>query len=175
MVEPDHALEPVAQAPPQPVSALEPEPDPGPLPDYVVDPAAPPRERVEPTPIPRPAPLLGIDPEEDVEPDPAQPLIAGMPSLPDIQSLVKESGQDGAEPDSERTSKERRPRSAPVSSRKGRRERSAKDPGDEPEAVSWMDGLSSRLSAYSLADDGTGAASEDGQSKSDEPEDEEAV
>ena len=38
-----------------------------------------------------------------------------------------------------------------------------------------MDGLSSRLSAYSLADDGTGAASQDGQSKTDEPEDEEAV
>ncbi|MEP7225478.1 MAG: hypothetical protein ABI783_11025, partial [Actinomycetota bacterium] len=66
-------------------------------------------------------------------------------------------------------------RPAPVSSRKGRRERSAQDPGDEPEAVNWMDGLSSRLSAYSLADDGSAAASEDGQATPDEKEDEEVL
>ena len=76
------------------MSALEPEPDPGPLPDYVVDPEAPPRERAEPKPAPRPAPILGIEPEEVVEPDP-KPLIAGLGlAPPDIQSLVKESGQD---------------------------------------------------------------------------------
>ena len=159
------------------MSALEPEPDPGPLPDYVVDPEAPPRERVEPKPAPRPAPILGIEPERVAEPDPSQPLIAGLgiAPLPDIQSLVKESGQDRAEPGSERSSKEPRPRPAPVSSRKGRRERSAEDPGDEAEAVNWMDGLSSRLSAYSLADDGPAPASQDEPAKPDDTEDEEVV
>ena len=160
---------PVTKAP-QPVSALEPEPDLGPLPDYVVDPDMP-RQPIEKKPLPRPAPLLGAEAEKSVAPEPAEPSIVGLglPPLAEFPSLAKGADQDDAGPDSERPPKERRPRSAPVSGRKGRRERSAKDPGDEPEAVSWMDGLSSRLSAYSLADDEPPAASS--QDSKSEPED----
>jgi len=168
---------PVAKTPLQPVSALDPEPDPGPLPDYVVDPARP-RERIQKKPLPRPAPLLGVDAEQSVDPDPAVPSLAGLglPPLAHFPSLVKESGQDDAEPDTERAPKERRPRPAPISSRKGRRERSAKDPGDEPEAISWMDGLSTRLSAYSLADEGSSSSgSQDGKPEPEGTEDEEVV
>ena len=173
---PKRVPEPVAPpASPQPVSALEPEPDPGPLPDYIVDPEAPPRERIEPKPAPRPAPILGIEPEV-AEPDPAEPLIAGLGlAAPDIRSLVKDSGQDRAESSSGGPAKEPRSRPAPASSRKARRERSAEDPGDEPEAVSWMDGLSSRLSAYSLADEGSEPASQDGHAKPGDIEDEDIV
>jgi len=160
VVDPKTTPTPVAKAPP-PLSALEPEPDPGPLPDYVVDPERP-REQIQKKPLPRPAPLLGVDAETSADPDPAVPSIVGLglPPLAAFPTLVKDKAQD-EEQDSERAPRPRRPRPAPAppSSRKGRRERSAEDPGDEPEAVSWMDGLSSRLRAYSLADEEASAAS----------------
>jgi hypothetical protein len=42
-----------------------------------------------------------------------------------------------------------------------RRQRSADDPGDEPEDTGWMQGLSTRLSAYSLSEEGNHGAPED--------------
>ncbi|MDQ3671313.1 MAG: AMP-binding protein, partial [Actinomycetota bacterium] len=170
VVDPNGAREPAAIAPPKPVSALEPEPDPGPLPDYVVDPERP-REHIEKKPLPRPAPLLGIGADQPVDPEPAEPSIAGLglPPLAEFPTLEKGAGRESRTRDQERAPKERRPRPAPVSSRKGRRERSANDPGDESDAVSWMDGLSSRLSAYSLADEGSSAP--DSEDEKPDPED----
>jgi hypothetical protein len=156
VVDPTTTPEPVAPAP-EPVSALEPEPDPGPLPDYVVDPAKP-RERPPPRkPTPQPAPVLRLEPQATPEPEPDEPSLAGLglPPLTEFPSVRKEpdAENDGAAPASKPPAKGKRSRQAPVSSRRGRRDESAQDPGDEAEAVDWMDGLSSRLSAYSLADD----------------------
>jgi hypothetical protein len=51
------------------------------------------------------------------------------------------------------------------------RDRSLGDPGDEPEEIGWMQGLSSRLSAYSLgSDEETPEANDDEVDEIDENE-----
>jgi len=173
------APEPVALTP-KPVSALEPEPDPGPLPDYVVDPAKP-RERQEetPKPTPRPAPALRLEPQTSLDPEPDEPSLAdlGLPPLTEFPSVREETvaENDGASPPASKPpSRAKRPRPTPASSRRARRDQSAEDPGDEAEAIDWMDGLSSRLSAYSLADDGAEPNAQGGGDGKDDDEDTEA-
>jgi acetyl-CoA synthetase/medium-chain acyl-CoA synthetase len=157
IVDPTTTPEPAALTP-EPVSALEPEPDPGPLPDYIVDPTKP-RPPVLKTPKPEPPPTLPPEPEVIVDPAPPpdEPSLAGLglPPLTDFPSLQREPATESGAATQEPVPapREKRPPQAPVSSRRGRRDQSAQDPGDEAEAVDWMDGLSSRLSAYSLADD----------------------
>ena len=156
IVDPTTTPEPAALTP-EPVSALEPEPDPGPLPDYIVDPTKP-RPPVLKTAKPEPPPTLPPEPEVIVDPAPPpdEPSLAGLglPPLTDFPSLQRSPHPSGAATQEPVPApREKRPPQAPVSSRRGRRDQSAQDPGDEAEAVDWMDGLSSRLSAYSLADD----------------------
>jgi hypothetical protein len=58
------------------------------------------------------------------------------------------------------------PRERPAPDRrsgKERRKRSSHEPGDEQEAIDWMSGLSSRLSAYSLSEEPHGSANSDEQ------------
>jgi hypothetical protein len=160
VVDPTTTPEPVPPVP-EPVSALEPEPDPGPLPDYVVDPAKPRERAPEEKPTPQPVPVLRLEPQASIgpEPEPDEPSLAGLglPPLTEFPSVRKEpdAEDDGTAPTTKPATKGKRSRQAPVSSRRGRRDQSAEEPGDEAEAIDWMDGLSSRLSAYSLADDST--------------------
>jgi len=159
---PDYIVEPGAAVEPSPApmvnavpaaDPLEPEPDPGPLPDYIVDPSRPLRQvakasdpTLEPKPL-WPSPTFALPPEPD---DP--PLLPlGLPPLADFPAPGKpDSEEEEPAPKSNRRTR-RRPAAAPE--RRGRRAHSAGEPGDEQEAVDWMDGLSSRLSAYSLSDD----------------------
>ncbi len=122
--EPVAALEPE----PEPVAVAEPEPEPGavedeePLPDFIVV-----RDPDEEPPIP---PVLEL-------------------GLPPVTDFTLDSGRN-SEP---RPKAEPRPPAqapAPVPDKRPRRGRSAPEPGEEGEDVGWMQGLSSRLSAYSL-------------------------
>jgi hypothetical protein len=76
------------------------------------------------------------------------------------------SANDPSEPP-----KLRRPsrRAAPASKAKPTREHSTGEPGDEPEEDTWMQGLSTRLSAYSLGEE-DGTPTEENESDSDNAE-----
>jgi hypothetical protein len=89
------------------------------------------------------------------DPEPETPL-AGLGIRP-ITEFPRRETPPGEEPPARR----RRTRVEQTPDRS----RSLGDPGDEPEEVGWMQGLSSRLSAYSLGGELEPAAD-------DEPEDE---
>ncbi len=139
--------------PPLPEPEPEPEPDLGPLPNYVIDPYRPP----EPAPAASPAsdtrsgekPILEIAPDPDAGwvPAPADlsfPPVTSFPPSREDPDPQNERKREGA-----RTA---RSRSKPAPE-KPKRGRSTGEPGDEAEEVGWMQGLSNRLSAYSLAED----------------------
>lgn len=125
-------------APPPPPSPLEEEEvDLGPLPEYIVDP----ERRLEPVASAAPEP----DAPSAVPGDSPMPPFPSVPAL-DLKATLdarRESDQETPSPPPSR----RRPASSPGTPA---RDSSAAEPGDEAEETSWMKGLSSRLSAYSL-------------------------
>jgi hypothetical protein len=74
--------------------------------------------------------------------------------FPPVTDLVLDRGDDASAPE-ERDATPRRERPAPEDRRSGkdRRRRSSHDPGDEAIESDWMQGLSNRLSAYSLSEE----------------------
>jgi acetyl-CoA synthetase/medium-chain acyl-CoA synthetase len=149
VVDPADAPEPVAPPPPpaRPLE-LEPEPDLGPLPDYVVDP-----ERTTPlTPVPT-ARHEPQEPEVYTPPEREDPL-AGLGLKP-----VTEFPEVESTPGRETPPGRRRHASGPVAP-DSKRSLDDVDPGDESEEVGWMQGLSNRLSAYSLETGGPEAQPE---------------
>ncbi|MGH3065167.1 MAG: AMP-binding protein [Gaiellaceae bacterium] len=152
-----------ARLPPPPEP--EPEPDLGPLPDYIVDPNRPPD--LEPSEPERAAasarPPLKIASEPDTEPTTPGLYFPPAASFPAPRDDPDEEERRRDAPKAPR----RRP---PPDSRKKRGRSGAAEPGDEAEEVSWMAGLSNRLSAYSLAGEDEDA-SESNPPGSDEPGD----
>ena len=158
---------------------LRPEPPPGPLPDYIVDPESTPSAEGGHKPTPAGAlptfeaagqktPPPAAEPPHESEPAELPRASLGLPPLADYPSLptipipppegvaavAEDQLDDDAEPaeaeEPSRGGKSRR-KSAELGPR-GRRDRSASEPGDMSETVDWA-GLSSRLSAYSLSSD----------------------
>jgi hypothetical protein len=135
---------------PPPIPAPEPEPELGPLPDYVVDPDRPPDLKPPPPPerpvTPPPAPFVEI-PAKTVAEEPVSGL--NFPSV--VSFPVPRAGTD----DDDEHDAPRAPRPRPTADQgKGKRGKSGgAEPGDEAEEVSWMQGLSNRLSAYSLSEE----------------------
>jgi acyl-coenzyme A synthetase/AMP-(fatty) acid ligase len=128
---------------------LNPPPPPGPLPDFIIDPDQQSDAAAR-------SPQSVAKPEEHAdEPvleDLGPPALTEFPSLPTLptagRTITKGDDRDDAErtrgPTPDRAGEESEPRSP--------RGQSASDPGDLGEPVDWR-GLSSRLSAYSLASD----------------------
>ncbi len=152
---PDFVVEPGSEPEPPRVpveSALEPEEeeDLGPLPDFVIDPNLPPELRPAPPPRPDPKPEMALKLTVEVtDPnvDSAQPVSTEL-SFPSVTSFSISS-----ERRSDRGDRQAPPRrAAPPDPGKGKRSSPA-EPGDEGNEVSWMAGLSNRLSAYSLSDE----------------------
>jgi hypothetical protein len=107
---------------------------------------------------------------EDSQPDyivESPPEVTDVPSrdalgLPPLTEFPTAAPSDEPKPKATRTGAGRQAAvpGEPASSRRGRRLRSAGEPGDMSEAIDWA-GLSSRLSAYSLAADEESSESED--------------
>jgi acyl-coenzyme A synthetase/AMP-(fatty) acid ligase len=138
--------------PPQP-SALEPEEeeDLGPLPDYVIDPSLPPELRPAPPPPPRepppPQPSVQVPTSAEPEATTSNAASAGL-YFPPVTAFPTPRDEED-EPRQEKRPTRRRP---PTDAVKAKRSEAA-EPGDEGHEVSWMAGLSNRLSAYSLNED----------------------
>ncbi len=134
---------------------LEPEPAPGPLPDYVVVPDAEAEAPTKPEPPPPPptpdpqAPTFQVSDETSAEPEPSLENL-GLPPLTEFPDRTRD------DPSPKRTRQPER-RTAdpgtPEPEKKRKHGRSAGEPGDVEDDTGWMDGLSSRLSAYSLAEE----------------------
>jgi acyl-coenzyme A synthetase/AMP-(fatty) acid ligase len=144
ILEPLRPPEPAPEPDPEPVAEViplvEPEPDPDPdeLPDYVVVPGSE-RPAVE-SPI-APADLsFPTVPELVLEPATEQGTM-------ELRTAAREVTRDTPQP--ERGASD-------GSTEKDRRRRSSHEPGDEGDETGWMQGLSNRLSAYSLSEDGDG-------------------
>ena len=176
VVESEPEPSPVAEAAPAlpPEPELEEIPEHEPLPDFIVDPEQRAEPALPPTPEPEPEPELGPLPDyvkdPDREPDPLPefvgerelpPLRAPWPVEPEAPVVRRAdlglppvtdfpSADDTSEP---RKSRKPSRRAAPTSKSKPTRGSSTGEPGDEPQEVSWMQGLSTRLSAYSLGED----------------------
>ena len=136
--------EPVAEV--SPLREPEPEPDPGELPDYIVLPESE-RPRTELSEIAerfarKPVPELPIERAEPVE----EPEDRAAPPPPEPPKRDR-----------------RRPEKKDRRTGKDRRWRSSEEPGDEADEVGWMQGLSGRLSAYTVADDSPEDESDEAQ------------
>jgi medium-chain acyl-CoA synthetase len=151
---PDFVVTPEAivdlHAPPS-IPEPEPEPELGPLPDYVVDPNRPPELKPPPPERPEtlpPAPFPKVAAETVAE----EP-VSGL-NFPSVVSFpVPRAGADDDDERSRDTPRASRRRPA-ADQDKGKRGKSGgAEPGDEAEEVSWMQGLSNRLSAYSLSEE----------------------
>jgi acyl-coenzyme A synthetase/AMP-(fatty) acid ligase len=149
-------------------SILNPEPPPGPLPDFIVDPEKEPDEQEMPKlrlsqptpPPPAPSPTAGAD--EPSRESLGLPPLTEFPSFPSLEreekplaaGMSKPEGDGEVATDAEdepEEAKRRRGRRRQVEQgRSRRRERSTSEPGDMAESVDWA-GLSSRLNAYSLS------------------------
>jgi acetyl-CoA synthetase len=118
----------------------------GPLPDYVIDPNDPEaavRKHVPPPP-PEPTPILAPRPVE-----PEEPPVAPALNFPSAAAFtIPRADRDNESRDS-RTPRIR----PPAEPGKHKRSSNAAEPGDEASEVSWMEGLSNRLSAYSLSEE----------------------
>jgi acetyl-CoA synthetase len=159
---PEFVVEPDASEP-EPVALLEPvvsadeeeEEDLGPLPDYVIDPNDPEAaKRPPPPPPPEPKPILAPLVPAPEESEPAAPTL-NFPSSTAF-SIPRGSREENGE--REARSPRPRPQSEPG---KTKRSTEPAEPGDEAQEASWMEGLSNRLSAYSLSGDDEPSASED--------------
>jgi hypothetical protein len=143
---------------------LNPEPPRGPLPDFIVDPEENPPENAEPS-TPEVMPKLRLSAPEPPAAEPvsdapsienlALPPLTEYPSLPSLDlgaasqadPADDETDADAEEPTERKARRGRR--QAPEPSKRGKRDRSSGEPGDD-ETMDWA-GLSSRLSAYSLS------------------------
>lgn len=146
-------------------SGLEPEKeeDLGPLPDFVIDPNLPPELRPAPPPRPDPRPEIALKLTVEVTPDPnadpTQPVSTEL-KFPSVTSFSISS--DRTTDRGERRGSTRR--TAPPEPGKAKRTSQPAEPGDEGSGVDWMEGLSNRLSAYSLADEASQPDAEPGDS-----------
>ncbi len=184
--------EPVQEPDPEPVVVPEPEPYvPEPEPVAEAEPEVEPEIEPEPEPEvePEPEPVAALEPElepepvEDQEPLPDFIVVRGpneeAPTpppllrlgLPPVTDFTLESGRN-SEPRPKAEPRPSAPASDPDPDKRTRRGRSAPEPGEDGEDVEWMEGLSSRLSAYSL--DGEDESPGDAESDR-EPEDAESA
>ena len=160
--------------PPAPAPEPEPEPDLGPLPDYIVDPSKPPApkpeapERRAAAPTPKPFSEVAAEPASDAPPVYSAGL--NFPPATTFPTPREDADADEARENDTPKSPRRRPARDAGKSKRGKSE--AAEPGDEAEEVSWMQGLSNRLSAYSLSEEEAGPGDEPGE---DEPEDAETA
>ena len=172
---PDFVLEPdpSAYAPPAPpaesVLEAEEEEDLGPLPDFVIDPDLPPELRPEPPPnpvpvTPPPPAALQVPTSEKPEPTMSNASAAGIYFPPTTAFPIRrdDDGDDGP------VREKRAPRHRPAADlNEPKRSSEPAEPGDEAAEAGWMAGLSNRLSAYSLADEG---AEPEGEPDAGEPD-----
>jgi hypothetical protein len=161
VVPPDVTADPPA---PPPAPDPEPEPDLGPLPDYIVDPNRPPEARPEKPESSAPPTTRSLEVAEG--PD-AEASTNGL-NFPPVTSFP--APRDDADDDAERKREPKAPRRrrAPEPGKSKRGKSGGAEPGDDAEEVSWMQGLSNRLSAYSLAEEEAGST---GEPTGDKPED----
>ena len=168
---PDFVVPPGATpAPPAPPPTPEPEPEPdlGPLPDYIVDPDRPPEARPK---APERAAAAASQTLHEIAGEPETEASSSGLYFPPVTSFP--APRDDPDDDAERkreTPKAPRRRPAPSPTKSKRGKSGAAEPGDEAEEVSWMAGLSNRLSAYSLAEEEEAAGSA-GEPVEDKPED----
>ena len=152
---PEFVVEPTADSAPPPAPHVEPDPeeeeDLGPLPDYVIDPSKPrPVRPVPPPPAPEPRPILEARAPEPV--DETTPSQAAGLYFPPVTAFPTPRGDRDEEARESRRSARRRPSAEPG---KSKRSTEPAEPGDEAIEAGWMDGLSNRLSTYSLSEDET--------------------
>jgi acyl-coenzyme A synthetase/AMP-(fatty) acid ligase len=162
---PDFIVQPGStpqRPPPPPAPEPEPEPDLGPLPDYIVDPTKPPApkppapERKAVAPTPEPSFEVAAEPASDKPPEATAGL--NFPPATSFPTLREDPDSDGGRTSD--TPRLGRQRPAPNPG-KSKGSRSGVEPGDEEaDEVSWMQGLSNRLSAYSLAEEEASSADE---------------
>ena len=138
----------VAASPPE-----DEEEDLGPLPDYVIDPSRLPEPKPTPPPPPAaaaPTPPIKVAPDPNVASSSSNNVGLYFPPVTAFPTPRKDDDDDSAPARESRRATRRRPPAEP-----GNAKRSAEpaEPGDEGTEVGWMQGLSNRLSAYSLADD----------------------
>jgi acyl-coenzyme A synthetase/AMP-(fatty) acid ligase len=159
VVPPSAAEQQPPVAPPPPPAPLEEEElDLGPLPEYIVDP----ERRLEP--------VASAPPEPDAPS--AEPGDSPVPAFPSVPALDLKATLDARRESDEETPSPHASRRRPASSSgTPARGSSAAEPGDEAEETSWMKGLSSRLSAYSLDADSDEQQDEDA---GDEPREKES-
>jgi acetyl-CoA synthetase/medium-chain acyl-CoA synthetase len=161
---PDYVVEPGTESPlPEPVARVEPAPplleeeeeDLGPLPDFVIDPNdVEAVRRHAPPPPPEPTPSLA---PREVGPEETEPT---LPTLNFPSSTAFSIPRGSRDDESQREQRSPRPR-PPAELGTSKRSTAPAEPGDEGQEVSWMDGLSNRLSAYSLSEDEEPPAAED--------------
>jgi len=165
---------------PEPEAFVVPEPEP------VYEPEPEPLREAEPEPVHEPEPVVAAVPFAAPEPPPGQetdelpdfivvpgrerppedttssPDPSGL-GFPPVTELILE--RDDNDRPAQRESERRPAEDDERRSGKDRRGRSSHEPGDDGEETGWMQGLSNRLSAYSLSED---ASTPDGPD--DEPE-----
>ena len=164
IVPPGEASDPPAAPPaPEPES----EPDLGPLPDYIVDPNRPPEAKSQAPvrPTPPAAPTLYFEVPSQPEPE-ASSTGLNFPPTASFPTPREDSDEDAQRKRDAPKAPRRRP--APESAKSKRNKSGPAEPGDEAEEVSWMEGLSNRLSAYSLAEEESGSGDELGEDKPDD-------
>ena len=156
---PEFVVEPSAAPEPPPArveSLLEPEEeeDLGPLPDYVVDPSNP---QPRPAPPPPPPPVFEAPAAtRDVKETPSE--AAGLYFPPVTAFPTPRADRDDDEPRERRRAPRRKP---PAEPKPSKHSTEPAEPGDEGGGeVDWMEGLSNRLSAYSLSEDEARAAAD---------------
>lgn len=163
---PEFVVEPSAaqRPPPTPVASLlepEEEEDLGPLPDYVIDPTNPQAPR--PAPASPPPPVFEAPRAQD-RPEQAPSEAAGLHFPPVTAFPAPRADRDDEDTRDSRRTPRRRPAAEPNTSK---RSTGPADPGDEGGEIGWMEGLSNRLSAYSLSEEDAQAAADSDNEKTD--------
>ena len=165
---PEFVVEPSTEpeSRPAPVESLlepEEEEDLGPLPDYVIDPTNPQPPRPAPPPPAPPKPVFEA-PRAQERTDQAPSEAAGVYFPPVTAFPTPRADRDDDDTRESRRAPRRRPPAEPKSSK---RSTEPAEPGDESGEVGWMEGLSNRLSAYSLSEDDVQEAADSDDEKTD--------
>ena len=165
---PEFVVEPSAEPapPPAPVESLfepEEEEDLGPLPDYVIDPANPQAPRPAPPPPAPPKPVFEA-PRAKGKSEESPSEAAGLYFPPVTAFPTPRADRDDDDSRDTRRAPRPRPQAEPNTSK---RSTEPAEPGDEGGEVGWMEGLSNRLSAYSLSEDEAQAAADSDDEKND--------